>query len=74
MKKKSTFRMLCDGEEEWRGAAFDAEHAEERCFYYEPPAASSRYTLQKWGRVKLTRQISTAGWVTVYKNQSLATA
>ena len=74
MKNKITFRMLCDGEEEWRGAAFDVEHAEERCFYDEPPATCSRYTLQKWGRVKLTRSISALGWVTIYKNQSLATA
>jgi hypothetical protein len=66
-----TYRMLCNGETEWTGKARDPEHAEWRCFYDESPGSLCRYTLQVWGRVKLSRSISSAGWVNVYKNECL---
>ena len=67
-----TYRMLLDNEEEWRGKAHDAEHAEERCFYDESPVAGGRYTLQRWGRKKITRSITSEGWITEYENENLA--
>ena len=63
--------MLEDGEESWRGMAYDVESAEEKCFYDEEPASLVKYTLQKWGRVKLTKEISDDGWITVYENERL---
>lgn len=63
--------MLVDGEEQWRGAARDTEHAEEKCFWDEPPDSIPRYTLQIWGTVKFSKQISGPGWVTIYENQIL---
>ena len=63
--------MLEDGEVSWVGQAFDAEFAEERCFYDEEPSSLVKYTLQKWGRVKLTKEISGDGWITIYENQQL---
>jgi hypothetical protein len=64
----NTYRMLCDEETEWTGKARDAEHAEEKCFYDEPPASLCRYTLQRWKQTLPTH----GKWVTVYKNQCLA--
>lgn len=63
--------MLENGEQFWSGKAWDAEHAEERCFYDEEPGSLVKYTLQKWGRIKLTREISGDGWITVYENERL---
>jgi hypothetical protein len=60
--KKETYRMLADGEEEWRGKAHSAEEAEEKCFYHEEPASLVRYTLQVWRKNK---------WVTIYENASI---
>lgn len=68
----TTYRMLEDGEESWRGKAHDVEHAEEKCFYDEPPGSLVRYTLQRWGTVKFSKQLSGPGWVTVYENQALS--
>jgi len=62
LKKPRVFRMLCDGEEEWRGRAYDANHAEERAFYNEEPASLCRYTLQVW---------TGAAWRDVYRNESI---
>jgi len=70
--KLTTYRMLEDGEESWRGKARDAEHAEEKCFYDESPGSLVRYTLQKWGKVKISSTMTDDGWVTVYENQALA--
>ena len=67
-----TYRMLEDGEESWRGKAHDVEHAEEKCFYDEPPGSLVRYTLQKWGKVKISSTMTDNGWVTIYENQALA--
>lgn len=64
--------MLEDGEQAWQGMAYDVESAEEKCFYDDGPFSLVKYTLQKWGRVKLSSQISGDGWVTVYQNESLA--
>lgn len=67
------YRMLdTEGNEIWRGKAHDVSHAEERCFSDESPGSLERFTLQRWGRVKLTKQIKTDGWVTVYRNECLA--
>ncbi len=66
--------MLLDGEEFWRGAAHDAEDAEDNCFdsWEDCPGSLERYTLQKWGTVNLTRSIKDRAWVTVYKDKCLA--
>ena len=61
-----------EGNETWRGQARDVEHAEEKCFWDEPPGSLERFTLQIWGKVKITKQMSQGGWVTLYKNESLA--
>ena len=66
-----SYRMLADGEQEWIGKARDVEHAENKCFYDEPPDSLVRYTLQKLGRVKISSTLTQPGWVTVYKDQSL---
>lgn len=63
------YRLLEDGEEIWRGKALDIEHAEERAFWSEQPGSLCRYTLQYWGQVKISSEMKTAGWVTVYENQ-----
>ena len=63
--------MLEDGEETWRGMAYDVESAEEKCFCDDGPFSLVKYTLQKWGRVKFSKQISGEGWVTVYQNENL---
>ncbi len=68
----TTYRMLADGEQEWSGRASDSAHAEEKCFYDESPGSLVRYTLQRWGKVKISSTMSHPGWVDVYKNQSLA--
>ncbi len=68
---KTLYRMLADGEQEWSGYAWDTEGAENKCFYDEEPSSLVKYTLQKWGRVKLTREISGDGWITVYENERL---
>lgn len=71
--KTRLYRMLdSDGNETWRGKAHDTEHAEERCFHDEPPGSLERFTLQVWGKVKLSREISGEGWKTIYKNECLA--
>lgn len=66
--------MLQDGEEVWRGKAYDAEHAEERFFdaWDESPGSLERYTLQRWGLVRVASWSRIPGWVTVYENQALA--
>jgi hypothetical protein len=71
-KKINTYRLLEDGEELWRGKAYDAEHAEEKAFSDEPPGSIPRYTLQRRGVVKLSRQIQSMGWITVYKDERLS--
>jgi hypothetical protein len=71
--KTKLFRMLDEsGEVTWQGQAYDVDHAEERCFFDESPGSLERFTLQRWGRVKLSRSITSDGWVTIYKNQCLA--
>jgi hypothetical protein len=70
--KRTLYRMLCDGETEWQGNALDTSEAEEKCFWDEPPGSLNRYTLQRWGTVKLTSSIKDKGWVTIYANQALA--
>jgi len=70
--KTDLYRMLCDGIEEWQGRAGDVEHAESRCFYDEPPSSYARYTLQKWGKVRISSSMKEDGWVTVYSNECLA--
>ncbi len=72
--KTTLYRMIdsATGETVWSGRACDADHAEEKCFWDESPGTLERFTLQKWGRVKLSRQITGAGWITVYRNQCLA--
>ena len=68
-----TYRMLDEhGNETWRGKAFDVSHAEEKCFFDESPGSMERFTLQLWGPVKLTRQITSNGWRTIYENECLA--
>lgn len=71
---KKTFRMLQNGEEIWRGSAYDAEHAEERFFdsFDESPGSLERYTLECWGTVKYGSTMTGKGWVTVYSNACLA--
>jgi len=70
---KTTYQMMCDGEQEWQGIASDAEQAEYKCFYDEAPNAQSRYTLQKWGYApKNPNARNGHAWVTVYENQNLA--
>lgn len=64
-----TFRMLCDGVEEWRGKAHDVEHAEDRCFFDESPGELNRYTLQRW---KPHKKLPAGKWVTIYESESLA--
>jgi hypothetical protein len=59
------------GEETWRGKAYDVSHAEEKCFFDESPGTFEKFTLQYWGNVKLTRQIKSKGWKTIYKNETL---
>jgi hypothetical protein len=68
MKTKTTaqkhyFRMLCDGETEWAGSAYDADHAIEKCFWNEEPSAFSCYTLQ--------RLSNNSQWITLFKNENL---
>jgi hypothetical protein len=70
--KKELYRMLEDGEEFWRGPAYGVDHAEERAFFDESPGSIPRYTLERWGRVKYSKQLTGKGWVTVYKNEFLA--
>ncbi len=71
-KSRPLFRFLQNGEEIWQGRANDADHAEERAFWDETPGSLERFTLQRWGRVKLTKQISGMGWITVYSDACLA--
>ncbi len=76
MEQKHTFRMLQDGEEVWRGKAYDAEHAEARFFdaWDESPGSLERFTLQRWGLVRVASWSWSRipGWVNVYENQVLA--
>ena len=60
------------GNETWQGHAWDVEHAEERCFYDESPGSLERFTLQRWGVVKLGPTMRGKGWVTIYRNECLA--
>ena len=55
--------MLCDGETEWAGSAYDADHAIEKCFWNEEPSAFSCYTLQ--------RLSNNSQWITLFKNENL---
>ena len=73
---KHLFRLTdsATGETVWQGRAYDARHAEEKAFWDESPGSMERFTLQKWGRVKLSRQISGEGWVTIYRDACLAPA
>lgn len=71
METKELYRMLANGEEEWRGVAWSMEHAEERCFYHEEPNHSTRYTLQKWSAVNFTKEIKGNDWKTIYENALL---
>lgn len=71
--KTNLYRMLdTDGNVTWQGNARDVEHAEEKCFWDESPGSLERFTLERWGKVKISRTMSQGGWVTVYKNESLA--
>jgi hypothetical protein len=74
MENKILYRILEDENEFWRGKAYNSEHAEERCFSDEEPGSLVRYTLQKWGRVKISSTMHDDGWVTVYKNACLKQA
>jgi hypothetical protein len=71
---KHLFRLLdsATGETVWQGRAYDACHAEEKAFWDESPGSMERFTLQKWGRVKLSREITGKGWVTLYRDACLA--
>ena len=68
------YRILQDGHEIWRGKAYDTQDAEERCFdaWDETPGSLERFTLQRWGAVKLTSSIKGKAWITIYANQCLA--
>ena len=66
-----TYRILEDGEQIWQGRAYNSEHAEEKAFADEVPGSLNRYTLQSWGQVKVSSQIKTGGWVTVYRDACL---
>jgi hypothetical protein len=70
--KKDFFRFLQDGETVWQGHAYDPEHAEERAFWDETPGSLERFTLQRWGTVKLGPTMRGKGWVTVYRDACLA--
>ena len=72
--KKKLYRMLDTptGETTWSGYAYSPEHAEEKCFYDETPGSLERFTLQVWGKVKISRTMSQDGWKTVYENQCLS--
>lgn len=63
--------MLENGEQFWSGKAWDAEHAEERCFYDEEPGSLVKYTLQKWGTKKISHSMTMQDWITVYENERL---
>ena len=56
-----TYRMLENGETAWSGQARDAEHAEEKCYFYEEPSPDIACTLQYWNE-------KTQSWTTVYKD------
>lgn len=58
-----TYRMLENGEEVWRGKAWDVEHAEEKIFWDESPCMYIKYTLEYWNKEK---------WVTVYENENIS--
>jgi hypothetical protein len=61
-----TYRLLEDGEETWKGKAYSPEQAEERAFFDESPSSQIKYTLQRWGRVQVSRENHVLGWVTLY--------
>lgn len=65
---KTLYRMLEDGETIWQGRAHEAAEAEERAFYDEPPGSLCAYTLQRWGKVKISSSMTDDGWVTIYEN------
>lgn len=72
--KKQWYRMMQDGGEIWRGTAYDASNAEEKCFssFDETPGSLERYTLQRWGVVHYSKTLKGKDWVKVYANQCLA--
>lgn len=68
-----TYRMLdSEGNVTWQGKAYDVGHAEEKCFYDETHGSLERFTLQVWGKVKISREMKRDGWVTIYKNETLS--
>lgn len=68
---KHRFRILenYDGEchQLWSGAAYDVDDAIERCYDDGGPGSYVEVTVQRLERVKLTRSISSKGWVTKWK-------
>jgi len=72
--KPTLYRMQQHGETVWQGHARNDYHAEERFFDAgdETPGSLERYTLQRWGTVKLGPTMRGKGWVTVYADQCLA--
>lgn len=68
MATKSTFRVLESGEEVWRGTAYDEDNALDKCFFDENPG-NLTYTLEKWGKVKYSRELSGPGWVKVWNGR-----
>lgn len=60
-----TYRVLEDGEETWRGRAYDPSDALEKFFSIgdEEPSSLIRYTVEVWGTVKVSSSMSAPGWV-----------
>jgi hypothetical protein len=67
--KKIWFRVLEDGHEIWRGAAYDTDHAWERCFWDEEPGSIPVYRLEKAGKVKISSTMTQPGWVKVWEGR-----
>lgn len=64
-----TFRILEDGDQYWQGRAYDADHALERCYDDGGPGSLVKVTIEKWGKVKLSRALRAPGWVKVWEGQ-----
>lgn len=58
MKTKSWFRLLEDGEEARRGAAYEADDAFDKAFYDEQPGSIPEYQLDRWDGKKWVRVFS----------------
>lgn len=72
MSKRDIYRVLENGEEAWRGKAFDADHALERYADYCDGAGSLvDLKLEKLGTVNLTKSGSHKGeaWSKVWEGR-----